>query len=254
MESRILHPAESTKRLFNIVSTESVLYHTFHASVGFWTDSSDADYSFDPDFWKRAESYLSGPDAFLGATDSFASPVLGVPPSLLRLALKLGKLYKNALNISSIDMQKLQEEVEHWQRPLLLEFEFFPTVEERARPQNMREEFYKDTIALYTIVVSFLFAKLFQSQDDWCQDTASNRWQLKKAIDIVQSNKLNDGWMRCYVGNWPIYTLGFFMSDPEERRVMSDDLQRRWQLTRMAQSRRFLDDIEVAWLDGSHSS
>lgn len=266
LESRILHPATGTtttetERLFDIVSTESVLYHTFHATVGLWTDSSDdadSDCPFDLNFWKRAESYLSGPDTFLDATDSrgFTSPVLGVSPSLSRLALQLRQLYRNTLEISNIDLQELQElqeEVAHWERALLLQSEFGTGLEGCRRPESVREEFHRDATALYTLVVSFLFTKLLESQHDdfCCIDTASNRWQLKKAIEVVQRNKSNDGWMRCYVGNWPIYTLGFFMPDPEERTVMTDDLQRRWQLTKMAQSRRFLDDIESAWLDGS---
>lgn len=72
-------------------------------------------------------------------------------------------------------------------------------------------------------------------------------WQVRKAIAILQSQRDNDHWSRCYIGNWPVYTLGYFMIDPADVRVVQRDLQRRWELTKFSQVDRFRRDVEGVW-------
>jgi hypothetical protein len=72
-------------------------------------------------------------------------------------------------------------------------------------------------------------------------------WQLKLAAEIIQKHVSDQRWQRSYMGNWPIYTLGAFAQNSGARVAMQTDLQRRWTLTKMGQSKRFLDDMQEMW-------
>jgi hypothetical protein len=59
--------------------------------------------------------------------------------------------------------------------------------------------------------------------------------------------KDDSGWSSCYMGNWPVYTLGFFLDHPNDIKLVNDEMDRRWTHTKFMQIRRFQDDLVAAW-------
>lgn len=43
-----------------------------------------------------------------------------------------------------------------------------------------------------------------------------------------------DSFTLSYIGNWPLYSLGFLTSCPKDREIFQANLRRRWELTKMA--------------------
>lgn len=245
---QVLQQSEAPRRYLDAVRVEAVLFHAFHTCTGLWSDTSEGpDYGFDASLWKKAETYLGEDSSELSLTSQ--GPVLGVPTSLLRLAIQLRQVYRSPLLFTLTELARLKEEVALWENKLLFHIEE-PRLLSEQTGNIARDRSCRDISALYALAVSLLLDNISHQAgfSQWqVSSVVRQSWQLKMAVDILQKHEADQSWQRSYMGNWPVYTLGSFAPSTAFREVMRNDLLRRWKLTRMGQSRRFLDDMQKMW-------
>uniref|UniRef100_A0A8H7N3N2 Zn(2)-C6 fungal-type domain-containing protein n=1 Tax=Bionectria ochroleuca TaxID=29856 RepID=A0A8H7N3N2_BIOOC len=239
---RLLDRPMGIDRLFDFLAVESVLYHIFHMTTGLWTELSGPNYDSYIDFWYQAENLLDR-SSFTTASRRLDSPVIGIPIALFRLALLLRQQRRNSLPLT-MDMQSIRSEV------LGYEMMLFGSQELQSTSDNLaiQEEYYKDARSLYAIIVSLLWKQMLpHSEPGPPLEVSVDCWQIRQAIQVFKKYEHDDGWARCFIGNWPTYTLGFFMSAAEDKEVIQAEMQRRWDLTKFAQVNRYIRDLQSTW-------
>lgn len=250
---RLFQTPLSIGRPFDRLAVESVLYQIFLVATGLWSDEIPLDYDFDADFWLRAERLLDQSVMFPGQSNSLNSPVLGVPVPLFRLAISLKQMYQNAVPPSEDSLEQVRGEVEIWEAMVLCDQEM--DMLSPTEQLNHQHSYYKSTSYLYVLIISLLLDQLSETHNPATDEprpgpprmAPSDRWQIRKAIRILQGYKDDDGWASCFMGNWPVYTLGFFMRTVDDVNLTRTELQRRWNLTKFTQLARFSTDLENTW-------
>lgn len=249
---RLLRNGGTIRHPFDRTAVESVLYQIFLVSTGLWSEPAGTVYAFNTDFWSQADDLLERSTFFPGKSVSFNSPVLGVPTSLFRLALTLRQQFGSGAPVDEDVMREAKGEVDDWEAALLADefsvVERSPGGEEEDIAADEAQEICKDAERLYAIIVSLLYEQLTHrdvSESPPLPD--SKAWQVKKALRILERRKDDTAWSRCYIGNWPVYTIGFFMDCLEEQEAVRHDMQRRWEEIGFAQIARFRNDLESVW-------
>lgn len=79
------------------------------------------------------------------------------------------------------------------------------------------------------------------------QATPGDKWQIIRAMHILRRHERDDEWAKWFIGNWPVYTLGYFMSSADDIHLVRRDLHRRWELTKFSQITRFIKGLEATW-------
>lgn len=246
----VLHPIDTPRRYLDTLIVESVLFHAFHACTGLWSDTDDElHYGFDHHLWRKAEMYLRDSSDHSEVLTSLEGPVLGVPASLLRLAIQLRQLYRSPLSFTVEEIQNLQTEVVDWEKKVLFDMKVpVSESEDSSRPLDAdRGESSADVTALYVLAVSLLLENIPHGVFPLQTASLTRPWQVRVAVEITQKHESDQRWHRNYMGNWPVYTLAAFALNDGPRELLRRDLQKRWTLTRMRQSKRFLDDLEMMW-------
>ncbi|KAM0282488.1 hypothetical protein ACHAQH_003002 [Verticillium albo-atrum] len=247
IKMRLLDRHETVVRLFDRLAVESVLYQLFLVTTGLWTQKAEVDYDFDAEFWPRAEDLLDRSPIFPGQSMSLNSPVLGVPISLFRLSLMLRQQYGSGLPPDSEMLRRIRSEVEDCEALLLCD----QAAGSRAADEQSTEEegYSRDACCLFGIIVSLLFEQLCQAGIGTgpLVPEPSESWQINKAVRILRRHDHAVGWTRCFFGNWPVYTLGFFLTSPADQDLVRNDLQRRWDMSGFTQVCRFQGDLEDTW-------
>ncbi|ETI25146.1 hypothetical protein G647_04518 [Cladophialophora carrionii CBS 160.54] len=247
LKLRLMERPLSISRPFDRLAVESVLYQIFLVTMGSWADSPRRGYQFDAGFWLRAENLLVQSMLFPSTSISTNSPVLGVPMDLFKLVLSIKRLWESPFRHDAETLDELRTELEEWERTII--------VGPKSPPHDQGDsnyEIYRDATALYVLVSSLLVQQL-------CEDPGREGigppeavppdcWQIEKATEILRSHEHNLNWARCYIGNWPVYTLGFFMRRPDDIQLVRDDMLRRWHLMRFSQLERFRNDLEATWI------
>lgn len=251
LTQRFLRRGPSISRLFDMVAIESVLYQIFLVETDLWTNPTASDGGLEVDFWLQAEKLLNHLTLSPDQSIALDSPVLGIPVSLFRLALALRQQYRSP---SPLACEEIRTEVEAWEAILFCN----PTSEsccgstEETLDSNQR--YNNDTTSLFIIVVSLLLEQVLHP--DMCVGppipASQGCWQITKAMDILRHYESDQGWAKYFIANWPVYTLGFFLTNDEDKVLLSEDMQRRWDETRFAQVRRFRSDLDTTWGLYSH--
>ncbi|KAF1847997.1 uncharacterized protein K460DRAFT_374944 [Cucurbitaria berberidis CBS 394.84] len=255
---RLFNAPLNISRPFDRLAVESVLYQIFLVSTGLWSDQTPlAD--FDHNFWMRAEKLLEQSVMFAGQSNSINSPVLGVPVPLFRLAIQAKHIYQVSPAYNMQALSELRSEVEAWEAIVLCDKEIDRLgVDELP---NRHKSYYEDASYLYVLIISLLLEQIsacsrMNASETHQQDllgrkppaaAAIDNWQIKKAIQIIKRYQDDNDWAGCYMGSWPVYTLGFFLIDPEHIEVIRQDLKRRWESTKFMQITRFRNDLEGVW-------
>jgi hypothetical protein len=239
---------------FDRLALESVLYQMFLTSTGHWSDQKPVT-EFNLEFWLKAENLLKDSVMFPDGPASLNSPVLGVPVALFRLAMQAKQAYQCPEPQSAINLRSLRSEIEEWELVILSKQSLDLSAGNNAF--SRQETYYAAATHLYVLVVSLLLEQADEkTTSDVLQDWHHSRvpepvgrhtWQLQKALRILHAFKTDDDWTSCYIGNWTIYTLGFFCSEIDEIDLIRSEFDRRWANTKFMQIRRFLDDLEVVW-------
>lgn len=255
---KVLQPINAPRGESDALLVESVLFHAFHACAGLWSENEDEpQYEFDPSLWRKAESYLSDSGDSSEASLNPQAPVLGVPLSLLQLAMQLRQLYRSPLSLTSEDIQKLQAEGLEWEKKVLFMWLDVAKVpisrpeDPSVSPDGARDECCEDITVLYVLAVSLLLDNMFDGRHPEQTAAFALPWQLKVAVEILRKHESDLRWQRSYMGNWPVYTLGAFAPNTGARECIQTDLRKRWTLTKLSQSKRFLDDLEMMWANAA---
>ncbi|KXJ87154.1 hypothetical protein Micbo1qcDRAFT_125212 [Microdochium bolleyi] len=256
VRSRFLEGSGTIQYLFDRIAVESVLYQIFLMSTGLWTQAPEADFTFDDHFWGQAEDILDRCHLFPGNdTATLNSPVLGLPPALFRLSFLLRSQFGCGLFPDPAVVNQVRSEVEDWELALLLLDEPFPSfVEHNSAPQAAYEaeaqQVHRDAKCLYALIASLLLGQLDRDNDPGSGPPlpeSPEAWQVAKAVRILKRHKRTVGWTKCFIGNWPVYTIGFFMTASQDQELVRDDLQRRCDAMGSAQVARFKQDLEKVW-------
>lgn len=244
---RLLSRPSNISRPFDRLAIESVLYQVFLVVTGAWSDPFELDYHFDSEFWLQAERLLAKSNLYPHRSISFNSPVIGVPLALFRIIISLKQLYQNPWDHDEEAVHQLRSEVEEWEGIVLSDGE----TDHHLDDEDVRVSpgIYRDAAYLYVLVSSLLMDQI--SIGDWIpgvpQVAPRDSWQLKKAIQILRGRQDDPDWSKCFIGNWPIYSLGFFLDDPEGIELVRNDMQQRWDVVRFSQIMRFREDLETTW-------
>lgn len=245
---RLLSHGFSITRPFDRLAVESVLYQIFIVTTGNWSDVIELeDYEFDAEFWLQAEGLLAQSTLYPGRSISYNSPVLGIPPGIFKLVLSVKKAYQSPFQLDPATIEQLKNEVEEWEGPILCDQDLdMVSVHEEI---NNYTSFYRDTAYLYILIVSLLVEQLTMDHVGAGppEVAPADSWQVRKMIQILRSHEFDEEWATCYIANWTVYTMGFFMSAPEDVQTVRQDLHRRWESTKFAQLARFIADIEATW-------
>ena len=249
LKLRLMDQPYNISQPFDRLAVESVLYQIFLVTMGTWSDPHEIDYHFDPTFWLQAESLLAQSKLFPGPAIATNSPVLGVPLALFQLALSIKQLWQNPFRHNEEVLDDLKVEIEEWEKsiPSNADLDCFPSLEELS---DDNFPLYRDATYLYILVSSLLVQQIDEDRISAAgipEPAAPGIWQVRKACDILRRNQSNGDWARCYIGNWPVYTLGFFVSFSTDVKIVQSDMQRRWDLMRFSQLGRFRAELETVW-------
>jgi hypothetical protein len=238
---------------FDHLALESVLYQMFLTSTGHWSDQEPLT-EFNLKFWLKAENLLKEFVMFPDGPASLSSPVLGVPVALLRLAIQAKQAYQCPGPHSDVNLRSLRSEIEEWELVVLSKQSLDLSAGDDVF--SRQETYYAAATHLYVLVVSLLLEQAEKKTNDMLQELQHDRvpeavprhtWQLQKALRIVHAFETDDDWTRCYIGNWTVYTMGFFCSDTKDIGLIRNEFDRRWAVTKFMQIRRFRDDLEMVW-------
>ncbi|KAF5552696.1 transcriptional regulatory [Fusarium mexicanum] len=108
---RLLDKPAGIQRLFDRLAVESVIYQQFLLSTGLWSESSQCDFVFDPDFWNGVEKLLDRSTLLSGAPWNVESPVLGVPLSFFRTAMILRECYRSGVSLEPEVLSRIRDEI-----------------------------------------------------------------------------------------------------------------------------------------------
>lgn len=246
---------------FDHLALESVLYQMFLTSTVLWSDDAPLA-EFDLEFWLKAEQLLDASVMFPNKPNSINSPVLGVPIALFRLAIQTKQACQHPGLQSVIEMERLYDEIREWEAIVLGPHgvELAPKDDAFGRQQT----YYDGATHLYILVVSLLFEQVQrlletgsvpESQVTRLPETVPRHtWQVQKALRILSHFGHDDDWASSYIGNWPIYTLGFFLDNTSDINLIQNEMDRRWSMTKFMQISRFRNDLEAAWSGRGFSS
>jgi hypothetical protein len=244
---RLLERPKQISRPFDRLAVESVLYQVFLVTTGSWSNPIDIEYRFDSHFWLQAEKLLAHSTLFPNRSMSFNSPVLGIPFTLFRLALSIRQLYQDPHGVDLQILEEYKADLGNWEGAVLCDQDL-DCVDPDETP-NCAHQVYKDAAYLYILNASMLIEQLSQglAKPGPPQAHQVDSWQLNKAREILLAHQDDDEWARCFIGNWPAYTLGFFMSTPEDIDLVRCEMRRRWNFMQFGQVGRFTTDLETTW-------
>jgi hypothetical protein len=209
---------------------------------------------FDICFWLKAEHFLQQTIMFPQEPHSLNSPVLGVPVPLYRLAIQAKQAYQDHAGYSHYSLEQLRTEIEDWEAMVLGSQPI--SVLEHDDAFKRQQSYYVGATHLYVLIISLLLehankgpvAQITSQSSRLPEALPRKTWQLQKALCIIRAFVHDDGWSSSYIGNWPIYSLGFFLNQPEDIRLVVNEMNRRWTSTKFMQISRFRDDLESTWM------
>ncbi|CAM1510683.1 Fc.00g010180.m01.CDS01 [Cosmosporella sp. VM-42] len=234
---RLLDRPIRIHRIFDRLAVESVMYQIYVMTMGLWSDPTGPDRDFDRNFWDRAERALNRSTFSIGTSIHFTSPILGVSLSLYGLALSLRQYYRTGCSPDLAALGRIQSEVAAWEAIVLYNQELQSGPNSNSQELNSQERCFRDASYLYAIVASLLLEQLLQQEIKATLPSMvpSDSWQMKMAVQILKQHQDDNDWPKSFIGDWPIYTLGFFMTSSEDRKLVRAELQRRWDLAKFAQ-------------------
>ncbi|CAH0021209.1 unnamed protein product [Clonostachys rhizophaga] len=244
----VLNKPLGVSRLFDRLSLESVMYAVFLRTASLWSDSTSSDFAFDNVFWNQAEQVLGQTNFFPENSGSSDSPVLGVSVSLFRIALSLRHIFRTGVLPEPSELQRLQNDVAFWEG-LLLEDENLVNHLPACPQGDFQEHYHETTIHLFTLVTSLLLGQVLRGHilAGLPQTVPHGSWQMDLGIRILEKYANDKVWAKCFIVQWPIYTLGVLMESPEDRQLIRKQLQQTCAVTSFAQVARYSYDLETIW-------
>jgi hypothetical protein len=75
----------------------------------------------------------------------------------------------------------------------------------------------------------------------------SLNWQLKRMLGILRGQHDQVSWHRTSIANWPVYTVGLFVSTSDDVALIREAMRRRWVRTHMYLIAKYNKDLEGSW-------
>ncbi|KAF5253339.1 hypothetical protein FANTH_1751 [Fusarium anthophilum] len=239
--SRIMNVTSTDLTAFLRLALESVLYEVFLLNNGLWSSANSyiSLQSLDPEVWARSEKLLEHPRNLDFHLLSLNSPVLGMPLAVMRLATVLGQLCLGRESANMEDLPKLQAEVTTWEDFAL----------QAAEQTDASDMLNRDANCLYAMITSILMQHLmaYGPNTGLPRVSPTNSWQACMALQILSRRAGDRRWSECFIGTWPVYALGFLLSDGKDRDIVRRDMQSRRELTGFWIVKRFQEDLERFW-------
>lgn len=147
------------------------------------------------------------------------------------------------------EFESIQSEVSAWEGMVLSDRGIGLSSYDDTKSLSPLDRFYRDTSYLFTMVVSLLLEQVVAGKHfgGLPQAVPCDTWQIRTSLEILERHKGDGAWSKCYIGNWPIYTLGLFMESSEHRDLIREDLERRFVSTNTSQATRFSGDLVKIW-------
>ncbi|KAI1011059.1 hypothetical protein LB504_002194 [Fusarium proliferatum] len=215
--------------------------HVFLLNNGLWS-SATSYVSLQPlnaEFWARSEKLLEHPTNLDFSLLSLNSPVLGMPLSVMRLTTFLGQLCLGRESATMEDLTKLQTEATAWEDFAL----------QAVKQTGASDTLNRDANCLYAMISSILMQHLiaFGPNTGLPRVSPTDSWQAFTSLQILSRRAGDHSWSECFIGTWPVYALGFLLSEGKDRDIVRRDIQRRRELTGFWIVKRFQEDLESSW-------
>ncbi|KAH7263795.1 hypothetical protein BKA59DRAFT_466716 [Fusarium tricinctum] len=244
---RLFNRPTGIQRLFDKVALESVIYQQFLLTTGLWSETTQDRHRFNPDFWNRVEKLVDRSALLPGASRNLESPVLGVPLSLFRITVILRECYRPGININPEILKKTQRDVRTWESQL--RNQDVESVHNAPEVSMLRGSTTRDETVLYALTASLLLEQLKNAQRGKKIPTSVSRdkWQIRMFLGILKRQVNRTKWAKSYAGTWPVYTLGLFLAEGDDRQIVVEDLERSWEVTKITTALRYHCDLESIW-------
>jgi hypothetical protein len=239
---------------FDHLALESVLYQMFLTSTVLWSDQAPL-LKFDLHFWLKAERLLEQSVMYANRPHSLNSPVLGVPVALFRLAIQAKQVCQRSTFVPSSKLERLRVETTKWEAIVLAQRDV--VLNEYEDAFSRQQTYYEGATHLYVLIVSLLVEQASRNlergttprigQARLPEVVSRHSWQIQKALHILRMFEDDSDWTSCYMGNWPVYTLGYFVDNPCDISLVRGEMDRRWTCTRIMQICRFQSDLVATW-------
>jgi hypothetical protein len=244
---KLLDRPMGIQRLFDRLAVESVLLQQFLLTAGLWSVTAQSDFPFDHQLWDNVEKLLEKSSLLPGAQRDLESPVLGAPISVFHITLILRECYRSGTIINPGIMRKIQREIQSWESELRKQD--FILAQSASDTSIVGVTKTRDETCMYAIIASLLLEQVTGLQSEKCMPSPVPRdqWQIGLFLRILKRYARSPEWARSYMGNWPVYTLGLFLSEEEDRRIVEQDLKRSWEVTRMTPAIQYYRDLQKIW-------
>lgn len=244
---RLFNRPTGIQRLFDKVALESVIYQQFLLTTGLWSETNPYRHRFDPEFWNSVEELVDRSILLPGASRNLESPILGVPLSLFRNTVILRECYRPGININPEILEKTQRDVRTWENQL--RDQEVESVHNAPEVSMLRGSTTRDETVLYALTASLLLEQLNNAQRGEKTPTSVSRdkWQIRMSLGILKRQVNKTKWAKSYAGTWPVYTLGLFLPEGDDRQIVVEDLKRSWEATKITTALRYYRDLKSIW-------
>jgi hypothetical protein len=237
-------------RVFDRLVIESVLYQVFVLTMGLWSNASVLNFSFDIDFWLKCEALLARSIFFPGHSHSYNSPCMGMPLVLFKHMLMIKKLWNSGGKSDRRIVDHLKADIRQWE-VWALSLERPPDGGSPTPSPVAMEPISQDATCLTIMSASLLLDQLNAHAHlaGPPQPAAPSDWQFRQIRSILCRRRDDRAWRQSVIGNWPVYTAGFFASSAPDLKLFRDELEGRWLLINFSQVDRFRTDLETVWTE-----
>lgn len=244
---RLLNRPTGIQRLFDKVALESVIYQQFLLTTGLWSETTRPKHRFNPEFWNSVEKLVDRSTLLPGASRNLESPILGVPLSLFRITVFLRECYRPGININPEILKNTQRDVRTWESQL--RDQDVESVHNAPEVSLLRGSTTRDETVLYALAASLLLEQLNNAQrgEKIPTSVSKDKWQIRMFLGILKRQVNKTKWAKSYAGTWPVYTLGLFLTDEEDRQIVVEDLERSWEVTKITTALRYYRDLGSIW-------
>ncbi|KAH8180153.1 fungal specific transcription factor domain-containing protein [Sarocladium implicatum] len=234
-------------RPFDRLGVECTLHQVFLVGTGLWSDVERSSPSGFLDFWVFTEALLDQSNLYVHKPEGFRTPVVGIPASLLRMSLALREQFRRPWHIDQATIDSVRPWTVFWEK---ISDQLTDAVTHAEEKLTLTDQIREDTSHLYALVTSILFEQLTRGNVTpaglpW--PVSGHKWQIQRAMSILQRNNNNDRWTCYSMCDWVVYTLGLLVSATEDMECVRWDMQRRWNLSKFSQAMRFWKDLEAIW-------
>ncbi|KIW18847.1 hypothetical protein PV08_03136 [Exophiala spinifera] len=237
----------ATSQRFERLVLESVLYSMFMTSMGLWSEDFNSNNTFDLTFWLRAEQSLNRTNVFPASFPGVDSPVIGVPPGLLKLLLFIRQLRNGSAISNAYLLADLRSEISRWEHSIICRPG--PDSPGLDESEDVQCQLARDAASLFIITASILTQKMVDGDLGTTipQVHDPDSWELRRAMSILRKYQENETWSRFFTSTIPVYTMGFFTARSEDIHLIRQDLQRRWDFTKFGHLLLCRSDLEATW-------